>query len=105
MSVGGAATTCWRDFRCACLQAVRWPFILYGDSLTEVWEGTRGCKKYAPRSGFDALRKRYLSPLSKADGMSGAGRAWVNACWHPMHVKSACGRGCGLTLAQARSLD
>ena len=51
-------------------QAVQWPFILYGDSLTEVWKGTQGCKPYSQRSGFDALRQLYLSPLSNADGMS-----------------------------------
>ncbi len=80
---------------------------MYGDSLTEVWEGTRGCKQYAPRSGFDALRKRYLSPLSKADGMSGAARdpvqvhipthssqhATAFARWpQPRPVFSACSR-------------
>ena len=52
-------------------QAVQWPFILYGDSLTEVWKGTQGCRPYSQRSGFDALRQLYLSPLSNADGMSG----------------------------------
>ena len=52
-------------------QAFQWPFILYGDSLTEMWKGTQGCKTAAARKGFDALRQQYLSPLSNADGMSG----------------------------------
>jgi hypothetical protein len=50
---------------------VQWPFILYGDSLTEIWKGTMGCKPSSQRAGFDALRQQYLSPLSNADGMSG----------------------------------
>ena len=54
-------------------QSIRWPFILYGDSLTEIWKGTRGCQPYSVRKGFDAIRQKYLSPLSNADGMSGAG--------------------------------
>ncbi len=61
----------------ACrLQAFQWPFILYGDSLTEMWKGTQACQPAAARKGFDALRQKYLSPLSNADGMSGA-RRWL----------------------------
>ena len=65
------------------LQAFQWPFILYGDSLTEMWKGTQACQNSAARKGFDALRQKYLSPLSNADGMSGALLAGVE---HPVRV-------------------
>ena len=58
-------------------QAAQWPFILYGDSLTEMWKGTQGCAPSSQRKGFDVLRQQYLSPLSNADGMSGARSRWI----------------------------
>ena len=57
---------------------MQWPFILYGDSLTEMWKGTMGCVASSQRAGFDALRQQYLSPLSNADGMSGRSRRWLD---------------------------
>ncbi len=54
------------------MQDSQWPFIMYGDSLTELWEGSRGCVPYPPREGFVALRQRYLGPAARAVGMSGA---------------------------------
>jgi len=45
---------------------------MYGDSLTELWEGSRGCAPYPPRHGYVALRRRFLGPATRAVGMSGA---------------------------------
>ena len=44
---------------------------MYGDSLTEIWNASRGCYPYSVRHGFQQIMQKWFGPLAKPFGMSG----------------------------------
>lgn len=62
----------------------KWQFIMVGDSLTEVWAGTKGCKPVAERAVSADLCRGFSSIYSIFFTFSGATLAletWRHAVW------------------------
>ena len=49
----------------------QWDFILFGDSLTEVWNASQGCTPFPARRNFNLVASQYFGRRAKAFGMGG----------------------------------